>query len=558
MIEELEGANEDLKTSNEEMMSMNEELQSANEELETSKEELQSLNEELSTVNLELLDKVTELDVANNEILNLIASTEIATLFLDKDLLIQRFTPPTVELLNLRSTDIGRPLSDITTGFIDNCLLSDCRKVIEESAPIQSEIEVENSRLYIRRILPYRSKGDLIEGVVITFVDLTDRLSLEKSLKESKEHLEAILDSAADSILTVDDQGIIASLNPVTEVLFGYPRKDLLGASVLPLLCGSRSRQTLDIPLLCGSRGRQTLDIPNAIQTLASSATTTAIRKDGTTFDAELVASRVDHLSLFTVVIRDVSQRKELQTKILEIASDEQRRIGQELHDGTQQELTGLSLIAGTVEDFYNQRVAAIDGDCQTLTLERAELSRLMLSASKLVQGLKVANQHVQSLSHGIMPVQIDAEGLQSALAELANATTVEDKVACHFVHSGALTIESNTVATHLYRIAQEAVNNAQRHGAARDIRVSLSADQHQIQLEVSDDGIGVGASSMNSNGKLNHGAGLQIMEYRASVIGGVLSILAGNNNGTTVRCTIPSKGNQHEQYKRKDTNGGR
>jgi signal transduction histidine kinase len=179
------------------------------------------------------------------------------------------------------------------------------------------------------------------------------------------------------------------------------------------------------------------------------------------------------------------------------------------------------------------------------LTLERAELSRLMLSASKLVQGLKEANQHVQSLSHGIMPVQIDAEGLQSALAELANATTVEDKVACHFVRSGALTIESNTVATHLYRIAQEAVNNAQRHGAARDIRVSLSADQHQIQLEVSDDGIGVDASSMKSNGKLNHGAGLQIMEYRASVIGGVLSILAGNNNGTTVRCTIPSKGNQ-------------
>jgi len=115
-------------------------------------------------------------------------------------------------------------------------------------------------------------------------------------------------------------------------------------------------------------------------------------------------------------VIRDVSQRKDLQKKILEIASDEQRRIGQELHDGTQQELTGLSLIAGTIEDFYDSRGRDANGDGRGLMLEHAELCRLMLSTSKLVKGLKEANQHVQSLSHGIMPVQIDAEGLQGVL----------------------------------------------------------------------------------------------------------------------------------------------
>jgi signal transduction histidine kinase len=162
------------------------------------------------------------------------------------------------------------------------------------------------------------------------------------------------------------------------------------------------------------------------------------------------------------------------------------------------------------------------------------------MTSSKLVEGLNEANRHVQSLSHGIMPVQIDIKGLHSALTELAHETSVENKVDCDFVQSGALSIESNAVATHLYRIAQEAINNAQRHGGAKNISVSLSGDDHKVLLEVADDGCGMDASLMTVNGKPNHGTGLQIMEYRASVIGGKLSILAGRNKGTTVRCTIP------------------
>ena len=142
-------------------------------------------------------------------------------------------------------------------------------------------------------------------------------------------------------------------------------------------------------------------------------------------------------------------------------------------------------------------------------------------------------------MSRGIMPVQIDAEGLQSALTELASATTVRDRLTCHFVHYGTLTFESNIVATHLFRIAQEAVNNAQRHGNANEIHISLTGNQHQIQLEVRDNGVGVAAAALRANGNIHHGKGLQIMEYRASVIGGVLSIMDGRNQGTIVRCTI-------------------
>jgi len=534
-VGELEDANEELKTY-EEIMSMNEELQSANEELETSKEELQLLNEELSTVNLELMDKVKELDVANSDSLDLIDSTEIATLFLDNDLMVQRFTPATVKLLNLRYSDLGCPLSDIATRFIDDRLLSDCRKVIQESEPIQCEIEGQNARLYLRRILPHRSHGDQIVGLVITFVDLTDRLSLERSLKESKDHLEAILDSATDAILTVDEKGIVASLNPATERFFGYSREEISGKLISELLTSAHLSSPIVVPLID--------QLPLVQWRTGLHQELKALRKDGSCFDAELTLSRIDHLSLFIVVIRDVSQRKDLQKKILEIASDEQRRIGQELHDGTQQELTGLSLIAGTIEDFYDSRGRDANGDGRGLMLEHAELCRLMLSTSKLVKGLKEANQHVQSLSHGIMPVQIDAEGLQSALTDLAKVATVKDKVTCHFVCRDFVVVVSNTVATHLFRIAQEAVNNAQRHGKAREICISLSAEHNRIQLEVSDNGIGIDASAVHASCNVIQKFGLQIMQYRASVIGGGLSISRGNNSGTVVRCTIPIQRN--------------
>jgi two-component system CheB/CheR fusion protein len=185
-IEEVETANEELKASNEEIMSINEELQSANEELETSKEELQSLNEELSTVNAQLQDKVEELEGTTNDLANLLGSTDIATIFLDTDFAIKRFTPAATRLINLIPADVGRPLSDIATKFIDAELLSDARQVLDTLSPVQKEIEVTpvagtpsaNAlgllvRWYIRRILPYRTQDNRIEGVVVTFTDIT-------------------------------------------------------------------------------------------------------------------------------------------------------------------------------------------------------------------------------------------------------------------------------------------------------------------------------------------------------------------------------------------------
>jgi len=172
-IEELETSNEELKASNEEVMSMNEELQSTNEELETSREELQSLNEELNTVNSQLGDKVREVEASNNDLTNLINSTDIATLFLDTELRIRRFTPATSELVSLLATDVGRPFRDIAPRFTDDRLLDDSRKVLEKLTPREREIRNDDAHSYLRRIVPYRTQDNRIEGVVITFTDVT-------------------------------------------------------------------------------------------------------------------------------------------------------------------------------------------------------------------------------------------------------------------------------------------------------------------------------------------------------------------------------------------------
>jgi two-component system, chemotaxis family, CheB/CheR fusion protein len=172
-IRDLQASNEELRAANEEAMSMNEEFQSTNEELETSKEELQSLNEELQTVNKQLEQKIGEERIAIDDLNNLLNSSQIATIFLDKQLRIKRFTPTTKGLFSMIATDVGRPLLDIAQKFSDECLLEDCKRVVEDLDPATVEVVADDGRWFLRRVLPYRTLSNQIDGVVITFNDIT-------------------------------------------------------------------------------------------------------------------------------------------------------------------------------------------------------------------------------------------------------------------------------------------------------------------------------------------------------------------------------------------------
>ncbi|MFC7333891.1 CheR family methyltransferase [Rhodocista pekingensis] len=172
-IQELESSNEALLTANEEITTINEEMQSTNEELETSKEELQSLNEELSTVNAQLQEKIEELEATSNDLTNLLNSTAIPTVFLDSEQRIRRFTPAAVKLFTLIPGDIGRPFTDVSRRFDDPTLLADVDAVLDKLHPAEAQVEATDGAMLLRRILPYRTQQNRIEGVVITFTDVT-------------------------------------------------------------------------------------------------------------------------------------------------------------------------------------------------------------------------------------------------------------------------------------------------------------------------------------------------------------------------------------------------
>lgn len=213
-IEELETANEELKASNEEVMSMNEELQSSNEELKTSREELQSLNEELTTVNNQLQEKVQELEDTNNDLTNLLVSTDIATLFLDTSLKIRRFTPAASELLHLIDGDIGRPIDDLAPRLEDPKLLRDTRKVLRQLQPAEAEVAHESGQSFLRRILPYRTSDNKIDGVVVTFADVTALREAADQLKRREGQQAAI---AALGRIALTGDGIQELLGAVAE-----------------------------------------------------------------------------------------------------------------------------------------------------------------------------------------------------------------------------------------------------------------------------------------------------------------------------------------------------
>lgn len=251
-IEEVETANEELKAANEEVMSMNEELQSTNEELETSKEELQSLNEELSTVNNQLLDKVHELEATNNDLANLLSSTDIATLFLDADLRVRRYTPSATRMFALIQTDHGRFIGDVAQRFKNGVLADLCQQVLSDLKPFQEEVRGNDGSCLLLRILPYRTTDNRIDGVVLTFSDITEIKTAYAEAETRERQLRIVADALPVLIAHVDLQHRFRFVNGAYEDWFDLRKKDMLdeplcqvfGATAYESLCPQLEKAT--------------------------------------------------------------------------------------------------------------------------------------------------------------------------------------------------------------------------------------------------------------------------------------------------------------------------
>lgn len=347
-------------------------------------------------------------------------------------------------------------------------------------------------------------------GAVISHTPITERVLAEHALKQSEHRLRDIVNTAADAIVTHNFDGIITAVNPAAERMFGWSADELVGRNVATLLPSPYRERNAECLREYRETGR-----PQVLEALRELYVQ---RKDGSTFPVEVAVSAVEELQLFTSIIRDISERKSFQQQLLTVAESEQRRIGRDLHDEVGQQLTGLGLSAMALADALSEK-----------SLAEAKLAR------RLSEGLAEALAYVRSLSRGLVSPQIDPADLPAALGHLADRCMEMHGTACRFEQTNSIRVASGEVATQLFRIAQEAIANAVRHGKAQNVTVSLRVEGELLTLEIRDDGVG-----LPEPGQRGQGAGLQIMESRAGLIGATLNISHPSSGGTMVSCTLP------------------
>ncbi|REK09069.1 MAG: PAS domain S-box protein [Planctomycetota bacterium] len=299
-IEQLEGSNEEYRAANEEVMSINEELQSTNEEIETSKEELQSLNEELSTVNGQLAAKVDELETKHADLENLLAVTNVATIFLDTELAVRFFTPSAQNVIRLRAADRGRALADLSHDFKNNDLPEVAQRVLDKLTPAEDEVTCEDGRVYLRRVTPYRTDDHRIGGVVITFVDISEQKTAANALADAKDMAEKIFDTVREAMLVLDTDLRVVSANESFYRSFQVGPQDTEGRLVYEL-----GNNQWDIPEL----RRLLEEVLPTNKTFNDFEVTHEFESIGTRIML-LNGRRIDHIQRILLAVEDVTERQ--------------------------------------------------------------------------------------------------------------------------------------------------------------------------------------------------------------------------------------------------------
>jgi PAS domain S-box-containing protein len=369
-----------------------------------------------------------------------------------------------------------------------------------------------------RGVQDYLVKGQCEGGLAARALRYAvERRRVEDALRDREARLAAVVDTAVDAIITIDDRGIIDSVNPASERLFGYRRDEMVGRNV-SLLMPNPYRAEHDAYLARYLSTGQARIIGIGREVIG-------LRKDGTLFPLDLSVSefRVAGRRMFTGVVHDISNRRRLEREILEASANEQRRVGHELHDGLCQQLTGVAFSA----EILARRLAA-------------EAPGAVPQLQKLAAEVDQAITQARTLARGLNPVEIHADSLPSALEDLAQKVSQTFQVSCRFRQQGNAPVRDNAVATHLYRIAQEAISNAVRHGKAKRIELSLRNDGAGLALSISDDGEGLGPKTTPVASRENpQGIGMQTMAYRAKMISAILEVRPGIRRGVVVTCSI-------------------
>jgi len=380
----------------------------------------------------------------------------------------------------------------------------------------QSEQALRHSRGILETRLAQGAE-DLAKTVQELDSQARDRRRAEELLRESEQRYRSLVELSPDAICVLVD-GKFVYANPAAVRLFGASEAgDLIGRAMRALLPPQMARIATDLLDRSGTGPVTMTECEIA-------------RLDGQPVETESIAATIayDGQPAVLVVLRDITPRKELEDQVTQVSEAERQRIGQDLHDGLGQLLAGLGYLTSVLQRKLSDRGIPEAMDAATISGH-----------------LKEAIVLTRSLARGLCPVDLKADGLTAALRELAARTEETFHVPCVFRSSKPVLMHDSAVATHLYRIAQEALNNAVRHGRAKHIAIDLSLRGEELLLSVADDGVGIrsdGGAGMPSDGGAVEGMGLRIMDYRARAVGGRLEIAPAAKGGTCVTCRAPLK----------------
>ena len=398
------------------------------------------------------------------------------------------------------SEALGRPLGDLLSPVNQPEGIQAVIRHLSQSEEFREsglqERRKDGSELFVDlRVKLLRSADGTALGAVWCANDVTERVRVQAALRCEHEFSQSLVETAQVIVLVLDTDGRVVQFNPYFAAMTGRSLADTKGVDWFTQFLPERDQDRIRAIFERAIRGEQTRGNVNAI------VTATGDERIIEWFDAPLHDSAGTLIGLLCTG-RDITERTELEREVLETAAAEQRRIVQDLHDGIGQELAGLNMLAETLSTMLSRRQADEAG-----------------SAERLAEGLQKVIHDVKSLSHGLTPVDVDPTGLMSALERLALAVSVPDRLECRFQSQNPILCADTATATHLYRIAQEAVSNAIRHGRASEIIIELGQDSPGPILRIRDNGVG-----LNESGQENtDGVGLRIMKYRSELIRGSL-----------------------------------
>jgi two-component system CheB/CheR fusion protein len=515
--------------SNEELQAMNEELRSAAEELETSKEELQSMNEELRTVNQELKVKIEETSLTSNNLQNLINSANIGTIFLDPSLRIAMFTPAVRGIFNLIPADYGRQLSDITHRLQYHNLLEDAENVLQKSSVIEREVSTTDGRIYIMRILPYRTAENRINGVVITFIDISSRKQAEEALRQSKERMEKAFSIGTVGIIYFKISGEITGANDAFLQMCGYSREEvnmgrLRWDEMTPEEFMPQSRKKIEEYMLTG---RIT---PYEKQ---------YIRKDGTRWWALFAATRISEEEGVEFII-DITARKLLEQQkdgFIAIASHELK--------------TPVTSIKVYVEVLRERLEKSKDS-------ENIELVKKLNTQVERLNNLIVDLLDTTNIVEGQLTLKLKVFDINELISEQVEEAKRLSKDHVFIVKPG----NPKNINADRDRIGQVLTNllsNAVKYSApGSKIIITSRNTPNGIKVSVQDNGIGIPENMINSvfdrffrisNTQTETYPGMGLGLYISAEIierhGGTISVESVEGEGSTFYFTLPGNSQQ-------------